>query len=245
MGLCYWKRSLLQACLLSFFAVEKTTAALAFTNPSLAGLTAGVPYNLTWSGAAGSTTLTLQNGTENTFNDVEIIATGIQQSFIVFTPSLSVTSDDYVLQLKDDSSEETIHSSFFQISPPVKAEGIVTAVDPNLPAVETPKPHHIVERPAPSHPNISTTAKIGVAVGSVTLTLMVIGIVVFYRRRHRDPMDYDDRRSMSGSSQQFLNDGGKTPSEMGMYEPRRPPPAELERGRRERRSGDRGGERWR
>ncbi|CZT13715.1 hypothetical protein WAI453_008120 [Rhynchosporium graminicola] len=239
MGIRYGNRALLHACLLSIFAIQKSAAALAFTNPSLAGLTAGVPYNLSWSGAAGTTTLTLQTGTGNSFDDVEIIASGIQQSFLVWTLPSTIPTGQYIIQLKDNLSAETINSGAFQVQAPTETSKVVTANDP-LPPLESqdaePHPH----RPAPSHPNISLTAKIGVAVGSVTLTLLVIGIVVFYRRRHRDPVE---RMSRSLSSDPFLNDGVKTPSEMGMFEPRRPEPVELERGRRDR-SGERIIERW-
>ncbi|KAH6724318.1 hypothetical protein BKA61DRAFT_27450 [Leptodontidium sp. MPI-SDFR-AT-0119] len=336
MGLCYWKRALLHVSLLSVFAIEKSAAALAFTNPSLAGLAAGAPFNLTWSGASGTTTvtlqnwtansldtvnivasgvvesyllwspyaftptgtymllledtsgqtasspeftmlpagtksssntglqftnpsfdgvkagsainitwsgatgtttLTLQNGTENSINDVDIIATGIERSFFVWTPPPSMLPVEYAFKLKVDSSDEIVYSSIFRMLAPGETSPVVTAVTPDVPAVESSEPHHAPNRPAPSHPNISLTAKIGVAVGSVLLTLLVIGIVVFYRRRHRSPVA---RGSMSGSSDQFLNDGAKTPAEM--YEPRRPPPVELERGRRERRSQERSGE---
>ncbi|PVH79137.1 hypothetical protein DL98DRAFT_229457 [Cadophora sp. DSE1049] len=344
MGLCYWKGALLHTCLLSIFAFQKSAAALVFINPSLAGLTAGAPYNLTWSGASGTTTvtlqngtandletvtivgseisesflewspyaftptgsyvlhledtsgqtaisrqftmmpagtkassttglqftmasfegvnagspvnitwsgatgtttLTLQNGTENSINDVDTIATDIKGSFFVWTPPATIPSDDYIFQLKDDSSEEIAYSAIFRLLAPGETLPVVTAVDPNLSAASTPaaeeeKPY----RPAPSHPNISLAAKIGVAVGSIVLTLLVIGIVIFYRRRHRNPME---RRSMSESSDQFLHDRRKPSAEMGMSEPTRPRAAELgDRGRRlDRRSRELSPEEWR
>ncbi|KAK0125561.1 hypothetical protein ONS95_000432 [Cadophora gregata] len=343
MGLCDWRRALLHTCLLSIFAFQKSAAALAFTNPSLAGLTAGAPYNLTWSGASGtttvtlqngtandlemvvviasdvsdsflewspyaftpsgsyvvrledtsgqtavsdqftmmpagtktssttglhftlpsfegvnvgspinitwsgatgSTTLTLQNGTENSIHDVDAIATDIQASFFVWTPPATIPSDDYVFQLKDDSSDEIAYSNIFRLLALGETLPVVTAVDPNLPAASTPDEQEEPYRPAPSHPNISLAAKIGVAVGSIVLTLLVIGIVIFYRRRHRNPME---RMSMSESSDQFLHDRRKPSSEMGMLEPTRPRPAELgDRGRRlDRRSRELGHEEWR
>merc|ERR1712093_99923 len=304
MGLCYWKGALLHTVLLSIFAFQKSAAALAFTNPSLAGLTAGAPVNLTWSGASGTTTitlqngtansrqftilpagtkassssslqftmasfegvnagspinitwsgatgtptLTLQNGTENSINDVDTIATDIQNSFFVWTPPATIPSDDYVLLLKDDSSDEIAYSNVFRLLAPGETLPVVTAVDPNLGA-STPEEEEEEEqekpyRPAPSHPNISLAAKIGVAVGSIVLTLLVIGIVIFYRRRHKNPME---RRSMSESSDQFLHDRRKASAEMGYAEPTRPRPAELgDRGRRlDRRSREMSSESWR
>ncbi|KAG4436810.1 hypothetical protein IFR05_007700 [Cadophora sp. M221] len=219
---------------------SSSNSGLHFTNPSFEGVKAGSAINITWSGATGTTTLTLQNGTENSINDVDTIATGIEASFLVWTPPASILPVEYAFQLKDDSSDEIVYSSVFRILAPGETSPVVTAVTPEISAVASSEPHHAPHRPAPSHPNISLTAKIGVAVGSVLLTLLVIGIVVFYRRRHRSPVA---RGSMSGSSDQFLHDGAKTPAEM--YEPRRPPPVELERGRRERRSQERSPERWR
>ncbi len=67
----------LGVCLLSAFAIEKVAANLVFTNSDLSGITAGAPFNLTWSGASGTTTLTLVNGTENgassNVNTVDVI----------------------------------------------------------------------------------------------------------------------------------------------------------------------------
>jgi hypothetical protein len=53
---------LVQLYLVNIFAIGRVAAALAFTNSSMLGLTAGEPFTLTWLGASGTTTLTLQNG---------------------------------------------------------------------------------------------------------------------------------------------------------------------------------------
>lgn len=50
------------------------TTGLQFTNPSLQGLTAGVAFNVTWSDANGTSTLTLQNGTSNSINTLAVIS---------------------------------------------------------------------------------------------------------------------------------------------------------------------------
>lgn len=52
----------LQLCFLAGFAIRETAAGLAFTG-SLNGLTAGAPFDVTWSGAVGTSTLTLLSGT--------------------------------------------------------------------------------------------------------------------------------------------------------------------------------------
>jgi len=241
-----------------------STTGLQFTMPSFEGVNAGSPINITWSGATGTPTLTLQNGTENSINDVDIIAcksisfrqlspltndiADIQGSFFVWTPPATIPSDDYILLLKDDSSEDIAYSNVFRLLAPGETLPVVTAVDPNLGAASTPEEDEEEQekpyRPAPSHPNISLAAKIGVAVGSIVLTLLVIGIVIFYRRRHKNPME---RRSMSESSDQFLHDRRKASAEMGYAEPTRPRPAELgDRGRRlDRRSREMSSESWR
>ncbi|KAH7419419.1 hypothetical protein BKA64DRAFT_699452 [Cadophora sp. MPI-SDFR-AT-0126] len=222
-----------------------STPGLQFTMPSFEGVNAGSPLNITWSGASGATTLVLQNGTESSINDVVTIGMDIQGSFFIWTPPATIQSDDYILQLKGDTSEVFAYSNIFRLLAPGETLPVVTAVDPNLSAASTPageqeKPY----RPAPSHPNISLAAKIGVAVGSIVLTLLVIGIVIFYRRRHRNPME---RRSMSESSDQFLHDRRKASAEIGMSEPTRPMPAEVcERGRRlDRRSREMSPDGWR
>lgn len=51
----------LQLCLANF-GLLGARAALAFTG-SLTGLTVGAPFDVTWSGAVGTWTLTLLNGT--------------------------------------------------------------------------------------------------------------------------------------------------------------------------------------
>lgn len=70
---------------LSAFLVEKASATLKFTNPSFADLTAGAPFNVTWSGASGTTTLTLQNGTASGIQTVGVIAC----NFLFLYPSPS------------------------------------------------------------------------------------------------------------------------------------------------------------
>jgi len=225
-----------------------SSSGLQFTMASFEGVKAGSPINITWSGTTGTPTLILQNGTENSINDVETIATDVQNSFFVWTPPATIPSDDYVLLLKDDSSEDIAYSNVFRLLAPGETLPVVTAVDPNLGAASTPEEDEEEQekpyRPAPSHPNISLAAKIGVAVGSIVLTLLVIGIVIFYRRRHKNPME---RRSMSESSDQFLHDRRKASAEMGYAEPTRPRPAELgDRGRRlDRRSREMSSESWR
>lgn len=58
--------SFLRPCLVLILGlVVGSTAILEFTNPSLELLTAGAPFNVTWSGANGTTTLRLQNGTSS------------------------------------------------------------------------------------------------------------------------------------------------------------------------------------
>jgi hypothetical protein len=60
--------------LLYTFAIERVVSSLVFTNPSLSGLTAGAPFNLTWTGAVGTATVTLQNGTASQIKTVNVVA---------------------------------------------------------------------------------------------------------------------------------------------------------------------------
>lgn len=50
----------LQLCLVAF-GIRGAIAALAFTG-SLTGLTAGAPFDVTWSGAVGTSSLTMLSG---------------------------------------------------------------------------------------------------------------------------------------------------------------------------------------
>jgi hypothetical protein len=68
---------LLQLIFVFIFAIGNVAGQLKFTNPSLDGLTAGAPFNLTWTGAAGTTTLTLQNGTASNRNTVDTVACSV------------------------------------------------------------------------------------------------------------------------------------------------------------------------
>merc|ERR1712093_657360 len=140
MGLCYWKGALLHTVLLSIFAFQKSAAALAFTNPSLAGLTAGAPYNLTWSGASGTTTVTLQNGTANDLETVIVIASDISESFLEWSPYAFTPTGFYVLRLEDTSGQTATSRQFTMMPLERKLR--------QLPASSSRCPHSRVSMPA-------------------------------------------------------------------------------------------------
>merc|ERR1712000_594745 len=300
MGLCYWKGALLHTVLLSIFAFQKSAAALAFTNPSLAGLTAGAPYNLTWSGASGTTTVTLQNGTANDLETVIVIASDISESFLEWSPYAFTPTGFYVLRLEDTSGQTATSRQFTMMPAGTKASSTtgLQFTMPSFEGVNAGSPINITWSGATGTPTLTLQNGTENSINDVdiiasdiqgsffvwtppatipsddyilllkddssediaysnvfrllapgetlpiVLTLLVIGIVIFYRRRHKNPME---RRSMSESSDQFLHDRRKASAEMGYAEPTRPRPAELgDRGRRlDRRSREMSSESWR
>jgi len=54
--------------------IERSAAALQFTNPSYSGIQVGSPFTLTWTGASGPVTLSLLSGPASDLSVVEVIA---------------------------------------------------------------------------------------------------------------------------------------------------------------------------
>ncbi len=104
---CSWDKLLLQSCLLLAFATEQS-AALPFSLPSLAAFTAGssphraastpdlhftyptfktvkagTPFNITWAGASGPTTLAVHQATADGVGRESIIASKLH-SYIIY-----------------------------------------------------------------------------------------------------------------------------------------------------------------
>lgn len=65
--------SVLQSCFLATCAIRGATAALAFTN-SFNGLTAGASFDLEWSGASGTSSVTLLSGASSSQVEVNKVA---------------------------------------------------------------------------------------------------------------------------------------------------------------------------
>jgi hypothetical protein len=64
------------------------SAKLILTDPTFAGIAVGTPFNITWSGAAGPVSLTLQNGPPNQLTDVAPITSAFP---LIASPLLFLT----------------------------------------------------------------------------------------------------------------------------------------------------------
>ncbi|KAI9048990.1 hypothetical protein LZ554_006839 [Drepanopeziza brunnea f. sp. 'monogermtubi'] len=149
---------------------------LHFTNPVFSSLEAGTPFNITFSGASGPTRLRLQNSRGARDDDADTIAAHITNSYLIWTPPAALPATDYTLVLEDETSGTIVRSHVFTIL----AEG-----GRKSDAISNTQTSFAILKariPAPSHPNISPTAKILVGLGSALIVLLVIGGVLLYYR---------------------------------------------------------------
>ncbi|KAI6708274.1 hypothetical protein JHW43_009203, partial [Diplocarpon mali] len=187
---------------------------LHFTHPTFSRLLAGAPVNITWTGASGPSLLTVHGVDDDSFSDANIIAgkylllslhssgplltrytlADITVSSLVWIPPADTDGVYHSLRLKDQLSGTVVYSDIFQII--VEGEpGRGTGTDSQSRLSIVPR------EPAPSHPEISTSAKIWVGVGSALIVVSVIGGIVGYqyfcRREQRKLLAVSTRRSSS------------------------------------------------
>ncbi|CAL3966434.1 hypothetical protein PZA11_003090 [Diplocarpon coronariae] len=215
---CSWDRVLVQLFLLAASATRPSAAAPPFANPSAAHTTriftqraayssdlhfthptfsrllAGAPVNITWTGASGPSLLTVHGVDDDSFSDANIIAADITVSSLVWIPPADTDGVYHSLRLKDQLSGTVVYSDIFKII--VEGEpGRGTGTDSQSRLSIVPR------EPAPSHPEISTSAKIWVGVGSALIVVSVIGGIVGYqyfcRREQRKLLAVSTRRSSS------------------------------------------------
>ncbi|KAJ5042820.1 uncharacterized protein L3040_004213 [Drepanopeziza brunnea f. sp. 'multigermtubi'] len=149
---------------------------LHFTHRVFSSLEAGTPFNITFSGASGPARLRLQNSQVARVDDADTIAAHITNSHLIWTPPADLPATDYTLVLEDETSGTMVRSHVFTILP----EG-----DRKSNAISKTQTSFAILKariPAPSHPNISPTAKIMVGLGSALIVLLVIGGVLLYYR---------------------------------------------------------------
>ncbi|KAF6808117.1 hypothetical protein CSOJ01_07723 [Colletotrichum sojae] len=85
-------------------------------------ITAGEPFTITWSDNQGPVTLTLKNGPSTDLKTVTTITTGASGNSFTWTPSASLPSDTYALEISDGT--EPNYSNQFTIA---GASGTATA----------------------------------------------------------------------------------------------------------------------
>ncbi|PBP18194.1 hypothetical protein BUE80_DR011112 [Diplocarpon rosae] len=222
---CSWDRVLVQLFLLATTTINPSAAVPAFINPSVADLTAristriaayssdlqftyptfsslkaGSTVNITWTGDSGPSLLTLQDVNDNRLTDANIIASDITVGSLMWTPSADTAGAYHSLRLEDQISGTVVYSDIFRIL-------LEEDTDRGTSAVTQSRLSIVAREPAPSHPDISTSAKIWVGVGSALIVLSVIGGIVVYqyfcRRKQRKLLALSSR---SSSSDPFFRD---------------------------------------
>ncbi|KAI0894836.1 Ser-Thr-rich glycosyl-phosphatidyl-inositol-anchored membrane family-domain-containing protein [Annulohypoxylon nitens] len=88
--------------------------AVQFTNTNFDGITAGKPFDITWTDAAGAVTLTLKNGDSDNLQTVGEITSGQTGESYTWTPSTSLASGTYALEINDGT--EVNYSKQFEIT---------------------------------------------------------------------------------------------------------------------------------
>ncbi|KAF7872300.1 hypothetical protein EAF04_003224 [Stromatinia cepivora] len=105
----------MQFCTLFLAAAAATLAsAVQLTNPSF-GVTAGTPFNITWSDAQGPVTLVLMNGPSTSLNTVSTIGSGLSGTSYTWTPPATLDSSLYAIRIQDSTSTPN-YSEQFQVS---------------------------------------------------------------------------------------------------------------------------------
>jgi len=84
-------------------AVAAVVNAAILTNPDYSGITAGVPFTITWSGASGPVTIILKNGPAGNLKTVAVLTDGETDGSFTWTPSKSLPDGTYAFEIKDSS----------------------------------------------------------------------------------------------------------------------------------------------
>ncbi|KAK1981292.1 Ser-Thr-rich glycosyl-phosphatidyl-inositol-anchored membrane family-domain-containing protein [Colletotrichum cereale] len=88
---------------------------------------AGKPFTITWSDAQGPVTLTLKNGPSTNLVTVQSIATGQSGTSFTWTPSSTLPSDQYAIEISDTSGGPPNYSAQFSLATDVTASASVSA----------------------------------------------------------------------------------------------------------------------
>ncbi|KAI1099406.1 Ser-Thr-rich glycosyl-phosphatidyl-inositol-anchored membrane family-domain-containing protein [Jackrogersella minutella] len=75
--------------------------AVQITNSNFDGIAVGKPFEITWSEATGPVTLTLKNGASDNLQTVGEITSGQTGDSYSWTPSTSLATDTYALEIND------------------------------------------------------------------------------------------------------------------------------------------------
>ncbi|KAK2030874.1 hypothetical protein LX32DRAFT_637749 [Colletotrichum zoysiae] len=87
---------------------------------------AGKPFTITWSDAQGPVTLTLKNGPSTNLVTVQSIASGQSGTSFVWTPSTTLPSDQYAIEISDGTGPPN-YSEQFSLATDVTASASASA----------------------------------------------------------------------------------------------------------------------
>ncbi|KAI4869268.1 Ser-Thr-rich glycosyl-phosphatidyl-inositol-anchored membrane family-domain-containing protein [Hypoxylon rubiginosum] len=105
-------KSVILAVLLA--ALPAWVSAVLITNSNFDGVEAGKPFDITWSDATGPVTLTLKDGPSENLQTVGEITSGQTGESYTWTPSPSLPSGTYALEISDGT--EVNYSKQFDIA---------------------------------------------------------------------------------------------------------------------------------
>ncbi|KAM0155229.1 hypothetical protein ACHAPG_006073 [Botrytis cinerea] len=106
-------------------AAATLASAVKLTNADFA-VTAGSPFNITWADAEGPVTLLLKNGPSTSLTTVSTIGSGLTGTSYSWTPSSSLDSSLYAIEIQDSTSTPN-YSQQFQVSGATAVASTVTA----------------------------------------------------------------------------------------------------------------------
>ncbi|KAI2618464.1 Ser-Thr-rich glycosyl-phosphatidyl-inositol-anchored membrane family-domain-containing protein [Hypoxylon sp. NC1633] len=95
-------------------ALPAWVQAVLITNSNFNGIEAGKPFEITWSGATGAVTLTLKDGPADNLKTVSEIVSGATGESYSWTPSSSLSSGTYALEISDGT--DVNYSQQFDVS---------------------------------------------------------------------------------------------------------------------------------
>ncbi|ATZ46875.1 hypothetical protein BCIN_02g02210 [Botrytis cinerea B05.10] len=106
-------------------AAATLASAVKLTNADFA-VTAGSPFNITWADAEGPVTLLLKNGPSTSLTTVSTIGSGLTGTSYSWTPSSSLDSSLYAIEIQDSTNTPN-YSQQFQVSGATAVASTVTA----------------------------------------------------------------------------------------------------------------------
>lgn len=93
-------------------ALAALAQAVEFTNPTFATITAGKPFEITWTEASGPVTIILKNGPPAALQTVSTIQSGLTGNTFTWNVPATLTQDTYALEIRDSTSTPNYSTQF-------------------------------------------------------------------------------------------------------------------------------------